>query len=282
MNLPFYTSIVASFIFGVIAILFSLKEERVRKEFLDKDKEYKKQLQAKDDATNMIIHELKAPITAIKDASELLLQSNQALDKEEQKRLLTLNHDEAKKLLDQITALLEAAKLQAGRFTIEKIPQDLKKVINKQIELFLLAAKEKHVDLRFEAPDSLPQIPFDPLRIGEVITNLISNSLKFTPAGGSITITAKQETFDAKPHVLVSVKDSGKGIPKETQKELFSKFSKASASTPDGIEKNNALLPGTGLGLYISKGIVEAHGGSIFLESEEDKGTAVSFTLPLR
>lgn len=282
MNLPFYTSIVASFIFGVIAILFSLKEERIRKEFLDKDKEHKQQLQAKDDATNMIIHELKAPITAIKDASELLLQSNQALDKEEQKRLLTLNHDEAKKLLDQITALLEAAKLQAGRFTIEKIPQDLKKVINKQIELFLLAAKEKHIDLKFEAPDSLPQIPFDPLRIGEVITNLISNSLKFTPAGGSITITAKQETFDAKPHVLVSVKDSGKGIPKETQKELFSKFSKASASTPDGIEKNNALLPGTGLGLYISKGIVEAHGGSIFLESEEGKGTAVSFTLPLR
>lgn len=281
MNLPISAAIAASFIFGIIAVIISVHEEQAKKALVEKEKNHQKELQEKDDATNMIIHELKAPLTAIKDASELLLKSDN-LDPTEQKKLLTLNHDEAKKLLDQITSLLEAAKLQSGRFTVEKMQEDLKKVITKQVELFLLAAKEKRIDLKVDITDSLPKIPFDPLRIGEVITNLLSNSFKFTPIGGSITISAKQETFDSKPNILVCVKDTGAGIPKETQKELFSKFSKSSEATHDGIEKNGALLHGTGLGLYIAKGIVEAHGGSIFFESEEGKGTTFSFTLPLR
>lgn len=280
MNLLVLAAIVASFIFGIIAIIVSIREEKLKKILSEKEKAHKQELQAKDDATNMIIHELKAPLTAIKDASELLLKDeDDAITKEEQKKLLILNHDESKKLLNQITDLLEAAKLQSGRFTVEKIQEDLKKVITRQVEVFLLVAKEKNIAIKIEIADSLPKISFDPLRIGEVITNLLSNSLKFTPMGGQVTILGKQ--LDDKPYILVSVQDTGQGIPEDTQKELFSKFSKASDLTHDGIETNGQLLQGTGLGLYIAKGIVEAHGGSISLESEKGKGTTVSFTLPL-
>lgn len=280
MNLPVIASIITSVFFGIITIVLSIKEEKTKKQLLDKENKHKKELIAKDDVTNIIMHELRTPLTSMRDASSLLLQSFDTLDKDEKLKMIKINYEQSKKLLDQITNLLDAAKLKAGRFTVDKTPQDLKKTIVKQVEVLAFAAKEKNIDLQIDIPDSLPLIPLDPLRIGEVITNLVANSVKFTPQNGKITISANQVRSDIKPHILVSVKDTGVGIPQDMQKSLFSKFSSTTnplLSTQNG----NSLQYGSGLGLYIAKGIIEAHDGSINIESKENEGTTISFTLPL-
>lgn len=276
MSLLELASIAASVILAIIAIFIFIKEERTKNLLLEEEKKHKQELIKKEDSINMIIHDLKAPLTAIKDAASLILQTP-AMENDEREKLLNLAYDQSKKMFSQISTILDAAKLSAGRFTIEKVSGDLKKVIVRQVEVFLPVAKIKGIDLTTDIPDTLPRFSFDPLRISEVVTNLVSNSFKFTGKGGKIIISAKETTKNGKIFAEALVSDTGSGIPEEKQRELFSKFSQSSNPLLDG-EK---ILEGSGLGLYIVKGIIEAHGGSISVESKADKGTTISFTLPL-
>ncbi len=229
--------------------------------------------QMKDDFTNMIIHELRAPLTAIKGASQLMTTSPESLDKSEQAKLMGIIHEQSSKLLELVATLLDAAKLESGRFNIKKEPHDLRKVIEQSIAVFLPEAESKHIDIVFQAEEDLPPVAFDSIQLGQVMNNLLSNSIKFTPGMGKIIVSIKnQENF-----VLVSVKDNGVGIPKEKQEKLFSKFYQAQHAKMD----LKYITAGTGLGLYIVKGIVEAHGGNVYLESEVGKGTTISFTIPV-
>lgn len=221
----------------------------------------------KEDFTNIMVHELRSPITAIRASSEFLLSRADLTDSEK----LQLTHmisDSSKKMLDKISLILDSAKMDAGLFSIKKTPSDLKKLIDGRIALFAQVAAEKQILLKVEIDPALTTFSFDPIRIDEVINNLLSNSLKFTPNGGSITLSVRI----AKDKVNVSVTDTGSGIPKDKQHLLFSKFQQAPT---DGQHQ------GTGLGLYVVKGVVEAHGGEVNLESDEGKGTTISFTLPL-
>lgn len=261
--------------------------------------------QLKEDFTNMVVHELRAPLTSIRGASELLLDKSEP-QKAEDKELLNIIHSQSKKLLEDVSSLLDAAKLEAGKFTIQKSLTDLKRIIEEKIEEFLPVAKTKRVELVGKIDEDLPNTKIDAVHIGQVLNNLISNSLKFTPEGGRIEVRTQiksvgQKTQNARisdesenqkirdsefseslthrpselsefsEFIRISVSDTGVGIPKEKQGELFSKFSQL-AHKEEG---------GTGLGLYISKGIIEAHGGTIWLESEQGRGTTVSFTLPV-
>ncbi len=165
--------------------------------------------------------------------------------------------------------------MDAGLFAIRKTPSDIKKLITDRVAIFTQAAAEKSITLAVNLDPALPNFSFDPIRIDEVVNNLISNSLKFTPNGGTITIKALNDAAN----VTVSVSDTGGGIPKEKQHLLFSKYVQA----PSGGEHQ-----GTGLGLYVVKGVTEAHGGKVILESNDGKslpagrqGTTISFTLPL-
>lgn len=221
--------------------------------------------QLKEDFTNMVVHELRAPLTSIRGASELLLTQEMG-DEQQEKKLVDIIHSQAKKLLEDVSSLLDAAKLEAGKFTIQKSVTDLKELITEKVESFIPLAKTKGVELLAKIDENLPNIESDASRIGQVINNLISNSLKFTPEGGRIEVRAEFSEY-----IRISVSDTGAGIPKEKQASLFSKFSQL-AHKEEG---------GTGLGLYISKGIIEAHGGTISLESEQGRGTTVSFTLPV-
>ena len=122
-------------------------------------------------------------------------------------------------------------------------------------------------------PVYLPLLAFDPLRISQVMNNFLSNSLKFTQKGGEITVSA---SFDETgKEITISVSDNGIGIPKEYQNSMFSKFSQAN-NNPQKLTKD-----GSGLGLYVAKGIIEAHKGVISLDSEQGRGTTISFTLPI-
>jgi signal transduction histidine kinase len=222
----------------------------------------------KEDFTNIMVHELRSPLTAIKASSELLMKPPGPLSEAEKTKIIGLIAGQSRKMLDEVALILDAAKLEAGLFTIQKTLGDIKKLLTDRCQIFQPQAKEKFINLVVEIDPSIPSFSFDPIHIGQVINNLISNSLKFTTSGGTVKITAKP----AIGSIVISVADTGAGIPKDKQRFLFSKFTQLSAGG------GNA---GTGLGLYIVKGVVEAHGGTISLDSEEGRGTTITFNLPI-
>lgn len=221
----------------------------------------------KEDFTHIMVHELRSPLSSIKATSQLLTTAK-SLKEEEKDRLLHLIYDQTKKMLDEVSLILDTAKLEQGLFTLQKMSGKLQPVIEEHASMFKSVAKEKMINLVIDLDPAIPAFNFDQPHVGQVINNLVSNSLKFTPMGGTITITAKP--VDKK--VMVSVTDTGSGIAKDKQHLLFNKFSQVASSSQH---------MGTGLGLYFVKGIVEAHGGTVSLTSDEGKGTTISFILPL-
>ncbi|MGA2968010.1 MAG: ATP-binding protein, partial [Candidatus Levyibacteriota bacterium] len=229
----------------------------------------------KEDFTNMMVHELRAPLTAIKDSAELmtqLLDENSNIDKGEEKKFLAIIDQQSKNLLGQIGQVLDAAKIETGKFSINKATSDIGEVIEDAVEPFLPEARKKQIFLSTEISSPLPKMEIDPLRITQALNNLISNSLKFTPVNGKIVVSVKN-TDDG---LTVAVTDNGIGIPEDEQKDLFSKYYQI-RTTPHQLAKK-----GTGLGLYITKGIVEAHGGTVgVISAGPNKGTTIYFTLPV-
>ena len=228
----------------------------------------------KEDFTHMIVHELRAPLTAIKDSSELMLdvfggQGN--MDKEQQEKLLSIIDKQSKNLLEQINQILDAGKIESGKFTINKVPSDIGQVVQDAIDEFAPQAQKRQILIATDVASSLPKVDIDPIRISQVLNNLFSNSLKFTPPGGRITASIKVEN----DFITISVKDTGLGIPEAEQGDLFSKYYQIK-SAPHQLSKK-----GTGLGLFITKGIVEAHGGTVGVISKENEGTTIYFKLPL-
>lgn len=235
----------------------------------------------KEEFTSEIVHELRSPLTAIKAGSELLLTESEKLDTEQKTKLLDIINKQSIRMLADINSLLDAAKLESGHFSIYQKSIEVSNTIQDSVALFTPNAREKGVSLSIEIEANLPKGYFDTVRIGQVLDNLLSNSLKFTPNGGAIIIKARKYFNDylpktsTNPGILISISDTGIGIPKEKQGKLFSKFAQLeNIGFIHGSE-------GTGLGLYIAKGIVEAHGGQIFLQSIPQHGTTVSFTIPL-
>jgi signal transduction histidine kinase len=228
----------------------------------------------KEDFTHMMVHELRAPLTAIKDSAELMIETFEdkgALEKEQQKRLLKIMDMQSKNLLEQINQVLDAAKIEAGKFSIEKVSSDIGEVIQNAVEPYLPQANKKQILISTDIYYPLPKVDLDPVRITQVLNNLVSNSLKFTPANGKIVVSVKP----GDGILTIGVSDNGMGIPESEQKDLFSKYYQI-RTTPHQLAKK-----GTGLGLYIVKGIVEAHDGSVGIISDTGKGTTIYFTLPV-
>lgn len=222
----------------------------------------------KEDFTHIMVHELRSPLTAIKAASELLVMDEEKLDHDEKTKILHLIDEQAKKMLDEIGLILDAAKLESGMFQVHKVPGDVKALIEEKVTFFAAQAENKHISLVSEIASDLPQINYDPIYLAQVFNNLLSNALKFTSLGGKIILKARVEAR----YLVISVSDNGIGIAKDKQQLLFNKFSQV--QTP-------GAHVGTGLGLYIVKGIVEAHGGKVSVISELGHGTTFAFTLPI-
>lgn len=223
--------------------------------------------------TNMMVHELRSPLTAIKSSAELIESSGEKLSDEQRKNLVTLIAEQSRKLLDEVGSILDAAKFKNGKLTMNKTQNNFVKILNDRINLFSSQANAKHVTLETHIDSTIPQFTFDAVRMGQVVNNLLSNSLKFTPAGGTITLTAK--VSDDKKSVILQVQDTGAGIPEEKQKDLFTKYAQSSTSISTGQKQ-----VGTGLGLYVVKGIIDAHNGTITVESKVNQGTTITATIP--
>lgn len=221
--------------------------------------------QMKEDFTQMMVHELRAPLTAMKQAASLLLTAKN-LEEGKSEHFLNMIKDSSDSLLAEVSDILDAAKLEAEKLTIEPVLGDLAKTIEERVEFFEVLAKSKNIALTIHIDSLIPEVSFDKIRIVQAINNLISNALKFTKEGGNINVTVEEE----KGEVKVSVSDNGVGIAKDKQSMLFTKFSKSSAPSSAG----------SGLGLYITRGIIEAHGGKISINSQAGKGTTVTFSLP--
>ena len=232
----------------------------------------KKLSNIKEDFTHMVVHEIRTPLTAIKASSELILEENGEMDKPQEKQMLEIIRQQSKLLLEQIGSILDAAKMEAKSFSINKEPGDIKQIIEDAVATQMPVAAKKKIILTKHLDEHLPKLDFDHLRIGQAVNNLISNSLKFTPVGGTVSIAVSI----AHNSIKVSVTDTGIGIPKDEINDLFSKYYQI-RKTPHELAKK-----GTGLGLYIVKGIVESHEGKVWAESEKGKGTTISFTLPIK
>ena len=224
----------------------------------------------RDTFTHTIVHELRSPLASIKGSAELLLKGK--VPEDEKEKMLAVIKSSAERMISQVSDLLDSAKLDAGKLSIVKEATDINEVIKNSVELFSSSATLKHINIFKELDDKLPKIMLDAARIGQVLNNLISNSIKYTPEEGKVTVKSRQEGGNLE----LLVEDTGMGIAEEKKALLFSKF-----ATINNKSLNDGGQTSTGLGLYITKGIVEAHGGKIWVESELGKGTKTFVSIPI-
>jgi two-component system OmpR family sensor kinase/two-component system sensor histidine kinase BaeS len=208
-----------------------------------------------------IAHELRTPLAVIQGRLEGLLDGVYARDDAQLEGLL----NDARLLARLVEDLRTLATAESGALSLQKEPTDLALLIHDAIRAAAPAATERHVSLTANELPDLPVVEIDPLRIREVLTNLLANAIRHTGAGGKVTVSA----LAAFSRVTVTVRDNGAGIPAQDLPRIFNRFQKGSEST------------GSGLGLTIAKGLVTAHGGDIRAESQEGSGTAITFTLPV-
>ncbi len=238
----------------------------------------KKLERLKADFNSMIVHDLRSPMNVIQGFIELIRSGVVGEINAEQEELLDIAKENVKKVLTLIDNFLVASKMEVGRFSIEPKVGEINSLIERIEEGHQILAKNKNITLKTELNRNLPLLYFDSLRIEQVINNLLSNALKFTPEGGEIRITSefyrKEIKGEEKMFVRVGVHDTGPGIPPEKQKTVFDKY--------EQVDSEMYLKSaGTGLGLSICKEIVHLHGGDIWVESELGKGSHFYFTLPI-
>jgi PAS domain S-box-containing protein len=220
----------------------------------------------KDEMISTVGHELRTPLTSLRGFAELMLERE--FPPERRQRFVSIIHSETVRLTNLINDFLDLQRIESGReaFHFERV--DLREVLREGMALFTQAGAQH--TLRLEAPDTLPAVQADKDRIRQVLSNILSNAIKFSPHGGEVTIGTRQQGA----YVEVWVTDQGVGIPPEAIPLLFSKFFRVD-------NRQTRHIGGTGLGLALVKEIVEAHQGRVWVESEPDCGSTFAFTLPV-
>ncbi len=213
-----------------------------------------------------VSHQLKTPLTSIRMATHLLLEEKVGQLTEKQVELLLAAREDSDRLHNMLNNLLDISRIESGKTGMEFQTISPNALQLEALEPFWRAAHDQGVTLNVEVPGDLPEVWADPTRIYYVFGNLLSNALKYTPAGGKVTVSAKAE----KNEVRFSIADTGRGIPGQYLPRIFEQFFRV----PDQ-EKDS----GAGLGLAIVKEIIEAHGGTVGAESQEGKGSTFIFTL---
>lgn len=251
----------------------AIQRSRLYEQTKRQARELEKANQLQADFTAMIAHDLRSPLMNISGAAEVMMKGMFGDVNDEQERWLGKILANSHSLVNLVSDFLDVAKLEAGYIQLMLEPMDLRDLIDKSIENFLFLAQKKQISLTKSVPGSMPLVQGDRPRLEQVINNLMSNAIKFTPAEGRIELGVAQPD---EAQVKVWVKDSGVGIPHSEMTELFEKYRQCS-NTSSITDSGNK---GTGLGLVICKMVVQAHGGRIGVESEEGKGSMFFFSLP--
>lgn len=214
-----------------------------------------------------VSHEFRNPLTSIVMAAELLLDGRQGRLNREARLLLKAIREDAQRLIQLVDNLLEFSKMEYSELKLELVAVSVAKMVEMAVAPLKVQLREKAINLQVYIPEDLPPVYVDATKAIWILTNLLGNAIRYTPRGGTITVSAWPRNSMA----CISVKDSGSGVPKKWHKKIFEKYAQVKGASPSG---------GAGLGLAIAKEIVEAHGGTIWVESEENQGANFLFTLP--
>lgn len=227
----------------------------------------KSALTTRDEFLAIVSHDLRNPIGTIASCAQMLLEDYPDVSPEERQwiALIKRNADSALRL---IADLLDMERISIGKLDLKFELHDVGGLLREAVESFVHAASAKSILLRALAPEEPIAAVFDRDRIMQVLSNLIGNALKFTPEGGAIVLKSERRGEE----VWVTVSDNGPGIPAEKQSSIFERFAQINVRDRRGL----------GLGLYISKMLLEAHGGRIWVQSSVGKGSAFTFALPMR
>lgn len=245
-----------------------------QRELAKKTVELEKLNEVKNDMLGMASHDLRNPLSAIMSLSELMLDEKdkdyQNLS-EEQKEFLKHIHRSSQLMLSIVEDMLDISRIESGKINLDLALIDLSKLVNHSVILNRRLAEKKEISLEFKEPAECVEITADPQKLEQVLNNLITNAVKYSYSSTHITVQIRREEDSA---VILSVEDEGQGIPEDEQEKLFKPFSKLSVKATAGEMS-------TGLGLAITRRIVEAHGGEIWAESEVGKGSTFYVRLPV-
>jgi signal transduction histidine kinase len=226
--------------------------------------------QLKSDFVSSVSHELRTPLASILGYLDVLLEGALGAMSPEQMEFVRIVDENARRLLSLINDLLTLSGIESGRMLLRPEPADLRALVERHVVDLQPAASAKELNLAVQLPAEPLTAEVDSDRIGQVVTNLVANAVKFTGAGGDVHVSLRRDGERAE----LTVADTGIGIPPEDSDRLFQRFFRARNAT-------DAAIPGTGLGLAICKGIVDAHGGDIAVESEAGRGTTLRVFLPM-
>lgn len=222
------------------------------------------------DFVSMAAHELRTPLTSIQGYLSVFIEENAEILKGERGMFLNRIQTSARQLMGLVENLLSVSRIEKGAFTINAVPLDWVSLVDETVTDFVYRAKEKKISLSFVKPKGkISRVKADKIRIKEVLSNILANAVAYTHRDGTVTVSLEEDKTD----VITHIKDTGEGIPSSALPHLFTKFFRVAGVLSQGSK-------GTGLGLYISKAIIEMHQGKIWVDSEVKKGSTFSFSLP--
>ena len=239
--------------------------ERGQAELRAQNEQLRESERVKSELVSIVSHEVRTPLASVLGFTSLLLQHD--FDEESQRRYLGIIDSQARRLAELVEDFLDARRLEEGRVDLRYEPLDVIALAREQVEVFS-GQSELH-RLELDAPDDPLVIEADPRRVRQVVANLLSNAIKYSPDGGVVCVSARREDGS----VFVHVRDEGLGIPEGQHALVFTKFFRGEAGARG--------IAGTGLGLVLSREIVEAHGGDVGFESSPGEGSTFWFRLPV-
>jgi signal transduction histidine kinase len=222
---------------------------------------------ARDEILGVVSHDLRNPLSAIGMCARVLLDSPPE-DAAARRELLAAILESTGLMHRLIQDLLDVSMIESGHLTVNRQPESLERIIERVLAMLDQPALERDIAVSVNLEPSLPRVDVDGARIVQVLANLVANAVKFTESGGRVSVGARREG----EFVVVEVTDTGVGIPADHLPHIFDRYWHA---------RRTARTAGTGLGLAIARGIVDAHGGQLWVESEVGKGSTFSFTVPV-
>jgi PAS domain S-box-containing protein len=226
----------------------------------------------KSEFVSLAAHQLRTPLSAIKWTLRMLLDGDLGEITQEQRGFIEKTYKGNERMISLINDLLNVTRIEEGRYLYQLIPTNIESVIQFVISSYKEEIKKKKLKFEFlKLKEKFPQVSIDVEKIRLAIQNILDNAIRYTPLEGEVTISLDSD----KNNIEVSIKDTGVGIPKDQRGRVFAKFFR-------GANVIKLETEGTGLGIFIAKNIIEAHGGKIWFKSEEGKGTTFYFTLPAK
>lgn len=263
----------ANFILEITAVPMIAEEEKVgtlvilhnvtREKLVDR---------MKSEFVTLAAHQLRTPLSAVKWSLKMLLDEDLGKLSEEQKNFLQDTYKTNERMISLVNSLLNVSEIEEGKYLSKIVLSSIEDIIQSIVDVHKKEMEERKLKFEFKKPkEQLPKLMLDVKKMKIAIKNIFDNALKYTLPGGKVSISLKRDEKE----IEVQIQDTGVGIPQYQQGKVFTKFFRGANITKIETE-------GTGLGLFISKNIIEAHGGRIWFESEEGKGSTFYFTIPVK